>query len=96
MGTPTGYEVLIYELKYADTGVTRTVIYTVFGDATFTSLTLPGGLLQSGGSYVARISARATPGVDFDRSRGSRTVRFSYCGPEADMIEAARRLATFR
>ena len=66
MGTPTGYEVLIYELKYADTGVTRTVIYTVFGDATFTSLTLPGGLLQSGGSYVARISARATPGVDFN------------------------------
>jgi len=38
----------------------------------------------------------ATPGVDFDRARGSRTVRFSYCGPEADMIEAAERLARFR
>ncbi len=35
----------------------------------------------------------ASPGVDFDRTRGSRTVRFSYCGPEADMVEAASRLA---
>jgi aspartate/methionine/tyrosine aminotransferase len=35
----------------------------------------------------------ATPGVDFDRSRGHRFLRFSYCGPEADMIEAAARLA---
>ena len=38
----------------------------------------------------------ASPGVDFDRTRGSRTLRFSYCGPEADMIEAADRLARFR
>ncbi len=35
----------------------------------------------------------ASPGVDFDRTRGARTVRFSYCGPEADMAEAAARLA---
>ena len=34
----------------------------------------------------------ATPGLDFDRERGSRFVRFSYCGPEADMAEAADRL----
>ncbi len=34
----------------------------------------------------------ATPGVDFDTRRGSRFVRFSYCGPEADMHEAADRL----
>ena len=38
----------------------------------------------------------AAPGVDFDRTRGSRFVRFSYCGPEADMIEAAARLAAWR
>jgi len=38
----------------------------------------------------------ASPGVDFDRARGARTLRFSYCGPEADMIEAAARLARFR
>jgi len=35
----------------------------------------------------------ATPGMDFDRDRGSRFVRFSYCGPEADMAEAPQRLA---
>ncbi len=34
----------------------------------------------------------ATPGLDFDHARGNRFVRFSYCGPEADMREAAERL----
>ena len=38
----------------------------------------------------------ASPGVDFDRSRGNRFVRFSYCGPEADMREAAERLRVWR
>ena len=38
----------------------------------------------------------ASPGVDFDRSRGNRFVRFSYCGPEADMREAAERLKAWR
>lgn len=38
----------------------------------------------------------ASPGVDFDRTRGARTMRFSYCGPEPDMIEATARLARFR
>ena len=37
----------------------------------------------------------AAPGVDFDRTRGHHFVRFSYCGPEADMAEAARRLAAW-
>ena len=45
---------------------------------------------------LAEAGVAATPGVDFDRARGSRTVRFSYCGPEADMIEASERLARFR
>jgi aspartate/methionine/tyrosine aminotransferase len=34
----------------------------------------------------------ATPGVDFDRARGGRFLRFSYCGAEADMAQAPDRL----
>lgn len=34
----------------------------------------------------------ATPGVDFDRTRGARYLRFSYCGDEASMNEAPDRL----
>jgi aspartate/methionine/tyrosine aminotransferase len=34
----------------------------------------------------------ATPGVDFDRDRGTRFLRFSYCGPEHDMTSAPARL----
>jgi len=34
----------------------------------------------------------ASPGIDFDITRGCRFVRFSYCGPEADMRAAAERL----
>jgi aspartate/methionine/tyrosine aminotransferase len=33
-----------------------------------------------------------TPGLDFDRDRGEHFVRFSYCGPEDEMAEAAERL----
>jgi aspartate/methionine/tyrosine aminotransferase len=44
---------------------------------------------------LAEVGVAASPGVDFDRSRGHRFVRFSYCGPEADMAEAARRLAAW-
>jgi aspartate/methionine/tyrosine aminotransferase len=42
---------------------------------------------------LAEAGVAASPGVDFDRMRGHRFVRFSYCGPEADMAEAAARLA---
>ena len=38
----------------------------------------------------------AAPGVDFDRTRGDHFVRFSYCGPEADMAAAAERLKAWR
>ena len=38
----------------------------------------------------------ASSGVDFDRSRGHQTMRFSYCGPEADMAAAAERLTAWR
>ncbi|NGM22755.1 aminotransferase class I/II-fold pyridoxal phosphate-dependent enzyme [Roseomonas stagni] len=34
----------------------------------------------------------ASSGVDFDRDRGSRFLRFSYCGPEAAMVQAPARL----
>lgn len=34
----------------------------------------------------------ATPGLDFDRARGNRTLRLSYAGPEADITEAIARL----
>jgi aspartate/methionine/tyrosine aminotransferase len=37
-----------------------------------------------------------TPGVDFDRGRGSTTLRISFAGSEADMAEATRRLETWR
>jgi aspartate/methionine/tyrosine aminotransferase len=51
-------------------------------------------------AFCARMLAEAgiavTPGLDFDRARGNRFVRFSYCGPEADMREAAARLANWR
>jgi aspartate/methionine/tyrosine aminotransferase len=45
---------------------------------------------------LAEAGVAATPGLDFDRARGGRFVRFSYCGPEADMREAAARLARWR
>ena len=35
----------------------------------------------------------ATTGLDFDRGRGGRFLRFSYCGQEADMAAAPERLA---
>jgi aspartate/methionine/tyrosine aminotransferase len=37
-----------------------------------------------------------TPGVDFDRGRGSTSLRISFAGSEADMVEATRRLETWR
>jgi aspartate/methionine/tyrosine aminotransferase len=45
---------------------------------------------------LAEAGVAATPGVDFDHDRGNRFVRFSYCGPEADMRAAAERLTVWR
>jgi aspartate/methionine/tyrosine aminotransferase len=46
--------------------------------------------------FAARVLAEAgiaaTPGVDFDRERGRRFLRLSYCGAEASMAEAPERL----
>ena len=45
---------------------------------------------------LADIGVAATPGVDFDHARGNGFLRFSYCGPEPDMREAAARLSRWR
>jgi len=45
---------------------------------------------------LAEIGVAATPGVDFDRTRGQHFVRFSYCGPLSDIHAAVERLASWR
>ena len=45
---------------------------------------------------LAEAGVAASPGVDFDRTRGHRFVRFSYCGPPADMAAAVERLSAWR
>jgi aspartate/methionine/tyrosine aminotransferase len=41
---------------------------------------------------LRELSIAATPGVDFDARHGADFIRFSYCGGEAEMAEAATRL----
>ena len=41
---------------------------------------------------LAETGVAATPGIDFDPDRGHRSVRFSFAGPEADIVEACERL----
>ncbi len=45
---------------------------------------------------LSEIGVAASPGVDFDRTRGTRFLRFSYCGPESDMREAIERLKAWK
>jgi aspartate/methionine/tyrosine aminotransferase len=58
------------------------------GRFTNDSLSFCKELLQSAG-------VAATPGIDFDRTNGSRFVRFSYAGSEATIGEALDRLGRF-
>ena len=44
---------------------------------------------------LAQAGVAAASGVDFDAERGHRTIRLSYCGPEADVAEALERLGHF-
>jgi aspartate/methionine/tyrosine aminotransferase len=44
---------------------------------------------------LAEAGIAASPGLDFDHARGGHFLRFSYCGPEADMVAAGERLAAF-
>lgn len=41
---------------------------------------------------LEEIAVAATPGMDFDRARGQRTLRLSFCGATADIAEAAERI----
>ncbi len=46
-------------------------------------------------AMLREIGVAITPGIDFDPEHGRSYVRFSYAGPEADMREAARRIASW-
>jgi len=61
-------------------------LYADVGDRTNDSVAFCARMLAEAG-------IAATPGVDFDRTRGARFVRFSYCGAEEDMRAAATRLS---
>jgi len=45
---------------------------------------------------LSEAGVAATPGVDFDRARGSGTLRISFAGSAAEMEEAVRRLKAWR
>lgn len=60
-------------------------IYADVGRFTNNALDFAARMLNEAG-------VAATPGVDFDPQRGARYLRFSFAGPEADMVEAVKRL----
>jgi len=64
-------------------------LYAEIADRAEHSLAFCARLLEQAG-------IAASAGVDFDHARGGRFVRFSYCGPEADMAAAAERLINWR
>lgn len=43
---------------------------------------------------LARTGVALTPGVDFDRERGARTIRLSFCGTAAELDEGLDRLVS--
>jgi aspartate/methionine/tyrosine aminotransferase len=45
---------------------------------------------------LAEAGVATTPGVDFDRARGTGTLRISFAGSTAEMEEAVRRLRQWR
>lgn len=63
-------------------------IYADIGRFTNDSLDFSKRLLEEAG-------VAATPGVDFDRARGHRTLRLSYAGSEADIAEAIARMGVW-
>eukprot|EP00898_Chlorokybus_atmophyticus_P003389 jgi/Chlat1/4050/Chrsp26S04102 len=64
-------------------------LYADISDTTSDSLQFCKQLLQQTG-------VATTPGIDFDIDRGHKFMRFSYCGLEADMVEATRRLINWK
>jgi aspartate/methionine/tyrosine aminotransferase len=63
-------------------------VYADVSDMTSDSRDLCRRVLREAGVAV-------TPGLDFDPVRGHRTLRFSYAGSSADMIEGLRRLVAW-
>ncbi len=47
-------------------------------------------------AMLDEIGVATTPGVDFDRDGGNRSLRISYAGPRSDILEAVRRLAGWK
>ena len=58
-----------------------------------------GHLTNDSAAFCAQMLEKAgiaaTTGLDFDRDRGARFLRFSYCGPAAEMAAAPARLAAW-
>ena len=63
-------------------------IYADVSDLTDNSFQLANDILHGAGVAVS-------PGLDFDPIRGHGTLRFSYAGPTADIVEGLRRLTVF-
>jgi aspartate/methionine/tyrosine aminotransferase len=42
---------------------------------------------------LSEIDVAATPGLDFDPLEGHRSLRMSYAGSEAEIVEAVERMA---
>ena len=63
-------------------------VYADIGHLTDDSVRFCSDLLQATGVAI-------TPGVDFDRERGHRTIRVSYCTDTAAVTEAMERLKAF-
>jgi aspartate/methionine/tyrosine aminotransferase len=55
-----------------------------------------GDSLAFARAMLEETGVAATPGVDFDATRGQRFLRFSYAGRTEDMAQAARRLQGWR
>ncbi len=57
-------------------------------------------LTNNSGEFCAKMLAEAgvaaTPGIDFDRVQGKRTVRFSFAGSKEEIVEATQRLSRWR
>lgn len=63
-------------------------IYADVSDLTDDSFALANEILHSAGVAVS-------PGLDFDPVRGQQTLRFSYAGATAEIVEGLRRLTAF-
>ncbi len=86
-------EILLAGLKKA--GLTNTApadgafyVYADVGNLTDDSRALAGRILDEAGVAV-------TPGLDFDKARGHRTLRFSYARGTAEIEEGVARLTRF-